>query len=93
MKFFSLSALSLLLGLTLVSAGPLEKKPGSKITRNEAQHLALKAHEGARVTSAKLETIEGKKIWVIGIAQDAQQMVVQVDAVTGRIVSTQEAKP
>ncbi len=87
MKLVSLSALSLLLGISLAAGNPLPKEPGSKITRNEAQHIALRGHKDARVTSAKLETIEGKKIWVIEIAQGKHPEVVHVDAVSGRVVS------
>ncbi|MEO5718287.1 MAG: PepSY domain-containing protein [Chthoniobacterales bacterium] len=87
MKFISLSALSLLLGLSLVCANPLAKEPGTKITKNEAEHIALREHKGARVTSAKLETVEGKKIWVIEIAQGKDQSMVRVNAVSGRVVS------
>ncbi len=90
MKVLSLSAFLLFLGLSLVWANPLPKEPGSKITRNEAQHIALRQYKDARVTAAKLETIEGKKIWVIEIAQGKHQQTVQVDAVKGRVVSTQK---
>ncbi len=90
MKSFSLAALSLFLGLSLVCANPLAKEPGTKITKNEAEHIALRQHKGARVTSAKLETVEGKKIWVIQIAQGKRQNLVQVNAVSGRVVATEK---
>ncbi len=90
MKVFSLSLLSLFLGLALAGANPLPKEPGSKITRNEAQHIALRQSKDARVTAAKLETIEGKKIWVIEIAQGKRREAVHVDAVSGRVVSNAE---
>ena len=90
MKFLALSVLSLLLGFSLVCAGPLNKKPGTKITKNEAEHIALHDHKGARVTAARLEAIEDKKVWVIEIAQGDRQMIVQVDAVSGRVVSTEK---
>ena len=90
MKFISLSALSLLLGLSLVCANPLATKPGTTITKNEAEHIALRQHKDARVTAAKLETVEGKKIWVIEIAQGKRQAKVQVDAVSGRVVASEK---
>jgi peptidase YpeB-like protein len=86
MKFFSVAALSLLLGLSVVCASPLEKEGGAKITKNEAEHIALKNHQGARVTAAKLEKIEGKKVWSIAIAQGKHQTMVAVDAMSGRIL-------
>lgn len=86
MKFFSLAALSLLLGLSMVCASPLEREGGAKITKNEAEHIALKHHEGARVTAAKLQTVEGRKVWSIEIAQGKNQTMVAVDAMSGRIL-------
>ena len=86
MKFFSLAALSLLLGFSMVCANPREKDRAAKITKNEAEHIALKDHQGARVTAAKLETIDGKKVWSIEIAQGERRSKVAVDAMSGRIV-------
>ena len=86
MKFFSLAALSLFLGLSMVCASPLEREGGAKITKNEAEHIALKHHEGARVTAAKLQTVEGRKVWSIEIAQGKHQTMVAVDAMSGRIL-------
>jgi uncharacterized membrane protein YkoI len=86
MKFFSLSALCLLVGLSMIWASPLETKGGAKITKNEAEHIALKHHPGARVTAAKLETVQTVKVWSIEIAQGEQRQMVLVDAMTGRIV-------
>ena len=42
------------------------------------------------MTAAKLETIEGKKIWVIEIAQGKRPTTVQVDAVSGRVVPAEK---
>lgn len=86
MKLFSLTALSLLLGLSMVCASPLEKEGGAKITKNEAEHIALKNQKGARVTAAKLETVAGRKVWSIEIAQGKDLTMVAVDALTGRIL-------
>jgi uncharacterized membrane protein YkoI len=86
MKFSSLSALCLLLGVSMVWASPLEKKSGAKITKNEAEHIALKQHPGGRVAAAKLETVEKVKVWSIEIAQGEQRQMVLVDAINGRIV-------
>lgn len=91
MKFFSLTALSLLLGLSMVGASPLEKEHGIKITKNEAEHIALKHHEDARVTAAKLETVAGKKVWSIEIAQGKHLTMVEVDAMSGRILPVKKA--
>ena len=87
MKTISLSALTLLLGLSLVWANPLATEPGTKITKNEAEHIALKDHRGARVAAAKLETVEGRKVWSIEVARGEHRTLVAVDAMTGRILS------
>ncbi len=85
MKLISLAALSLLLSLSLLGASPRHPK-GAKITKNEAEHIALKHYPGARVTAAKLETVRGILVWSIEIApSNAQPVVVAVDARTGRV--------
>jgi uncharacterized membrane protein YkoI len=87
MKLISLSALSLLLSLSLLTASPQDSK-GAKITKNEAQHIALKHYPGARVTTAELETVHGILVWSIEIKPpNAKAVVVAVNAKTGRVVS------
>ena len=70
----------------MVWASPLETKDGAKITKNEAEHIALKHHPGARVTAAKLETVQKVKVWSVEIAQGEQRQMVLVDAMSGRII-------
>lgn len=85
MKLISLSALSLLLALSPLAASPHDPK-GAKITRNEAQHIALKHYPGGRVTAAKLEKVRGTLVWSIEIAlSGAPPVAVAVDARTGRV--------
>ena len=85
MKLISLSALALLLSLSLLAASPHNPK-GAKITKNEAQHIALKQYPGGRVTSAKLKTVQGVLVWSIEIARsNAATVAVAVDARTGRV--------
>lgn len=67
-------------------ANPLPAEPGTKITKNEAEHIALQHHEGARVTAAKLETSDRHNIWRIELAQNERRTIVSVDAMTGRII-------
>jgi hypothetical protein len=87
MKLIFLSGLTLLLCLSLLSASPSDRNGGAKITKNEAQHIALQHHPGARVTAAKLETVQGKLVWSIEIMQSKAKLVttVAVNAVSGRI--------
>jgi uncharacterized membrane protein YkoI len=82
--------LSVLLSLSLLAASPPDSKD-AKITRNEAQHIALTQYPGARVTAAKLETVQGTLVWSIQIAlPDAKAVVVAVNAQTGRVVPGKE---
>jgi uncharacterized membrane protein YkoI len=67
MRLISHSALSSVLCLSL-QASPLDPKGTAKITRNEAEHIALKQYPGGRVKMAKLETVDGKLVWSIEIA-------------------------
>lgn len=87
----SLAALSLLLSVSLLGASPHDRK-GAKITKNEAQHIALKRYPGARVTATKLETVRGILFWSIEIAcADGKSSAVTVDAKTGRVASGKKA--
>jgi uncharacterized membrane protein YkoI len=89
MKPISLSGLSLLLTLSLLSASPSDRKSGARITKNEAEHIALQHHPGSRVTAATLETVQGKLVWSIEIMQPQSKLVtaVAVDAMSGRIAA------
>ena len=90
MKLFSLTTFSLFLALSLVCASPRERAPGTKITKNEAEHIALKQEEGARVTAARLETVEGKKVWSIETARGPHLTLVTVDAKSGHILTVKK---
>ena len=89
MKLLSLMALSLLLCFSHLSASPLDPEGETKITKNEAEHIALKRYPGARVTAAKLEKAAGGMVWLIEIAPPKSKpaVAVSVDATSGRIVS------
>jgi len=92
MKPVSLTALSLLLCFSFLSASPLDNG-GAKITKNEAEHIALKNYPGARVTAARLEKGAGGLVWLIEIAPPKSKpaVAVTVDAMSGRIVSDKKA--
>lgn len=89
MKLLSLAALSLLLCFSLLSASPTGAMDGAKITKNEAEHIALERYPGARVTAAKLEKVTGRLVWLIEIAPPKSKpaVAVAVDATSGRIIS------
>jgi uncharacterized membrane protein YkoI len=87
MKANSLSALSLFLCISFLGASPVEQQVGAKITRNEAEHIVLARYPDARVTAAKLETVQGKLVWLIEMARPKSKQTtdVAVDAMTGRL--------
>jgi Peptidase propeptide and YPEB domain len=93
MKFVSLLALSLIVSFSLLQANPRESKSDSKITKNEAEHIALKSHSGARVTAAKLEKVGGKSVWLIEVSGPKADRVCQVsvDAMSGRVISDKKS--
>ncbi len=94
MKSLSLIAVSLVLSLALLAAAPVSAKESAKITKNEAEHLALGHRNGARVTAAKLEKIGGKLVWSIEISGRKGKWIthVAVDAMSGRILSQTREK-
>jgi uncharacterized membrane protein YkoI len=61
----------------------------TRITRNEAQHLALSSHPGARVTAAHLNHSHGHPMWLIELSgPEANQVIrLSVDGMSGRVVS------
>ncbi len=95
MKLIRLTACFLVFCLSSLQGSPLDPKGDAKITKNEAEHIALKRFPGARVTSAKLETVQGKLVWSLQIAEEGAKTArqVAVNAVTGRIAPPAEEKP
>lgn len=95
MKLISLALLALLCAIAPLGASPRDRAGQPRITKNEAEHIALKHFPGGRVTAAKLETVGGKLVWSIQIvpAQQAPARRVEVDAMTGRIGGTEKGKP
>ncbi|HEY2799295.1 MAG TPA: PepSY domain-containing protein [Chthoniobacterales bacterium] len=95
MKLISLALVSVLLFCAPLQASALKPPSHAKITRNEAEHIALKKFPGAHVTSAKLEKMQGKLVWTVEIAREKTEspIRVEVDAMTGRISSAGDKKP
>ena len=93
MKLLSLLACSFLLAFSL-HANPLHPPGNAKITKNEAEHIALKGSPGARVTTAKLETVQGQLVWSLQLVESGgAAKSVAVDAKSGRIVAPSKQKP
>ena len=95
MKFLSLTALSFVLALSPLTAAAASAQEAAKITRNEAQHIALRNHRGARVMAAKMETVDGKPVWAIEVTDPKGKWIthVNVDAMSGRILSQKKETP
>ncbi len=95
MKLVTLVALS-----ALIISPPVAKGSGrrgdskahsghTRITRNEAQHLALHGYPGGRVTAADLDRSHGHPVWLIEITRPHAHHLVHlsIDANSGRILT------
>lgn len=90
MKIFSLLALSLVLCFSALGAAP---NTTAKITKNEAEHIALRKHRGSRVTAAELQTVDGKLVWAVDITgrQGKHIKHVTIDATSGHIIAEKKS--
>ena len=89
---------ALTLAMPAASAAAEVRHPASryaKVTASAARATALARVRGGMVKSAELEQEGGKWVWSFDIAQARSPNVVevQVDARTGRIVSTRQESP
>lgn len=93
MKTFLTLLLLYLLPAAGFSAEPEATK--DKITRDEAQHIALKQVPDGSVKSARLEREKGKKFWSVEIAKAGSKALteVRVDALSGQILTAREPMP
>jgi len=93
-------AAALLVALVAVSAGAQEApkklskkeialRATAKVTEDSARAIALKAVPGSKVKEGELEKEKGKLIWSFDLKVAGKKGVeeVQVDAITGKIVS------
>jgi len=89
MKLNSLVGLSLLTGTLLfcsnVNAADLTKE--TKITKEQATETALKQVPGGKLKESELEKENGKLVYSFDISVKKGIKEVQVDAVTGKVVS------
>ena len=67
----------------------------AKISQAEAQKTALAQTPGGTIKEASLEEEKGKLIWSFDIAVPGARDIteIQVDALTGKIVSTEQETP
>lgn len=86
-----LASLSLILIAPLHAESPLDPKGNAKITKNEAEHIALRKYPGAHVTAGKLKKVHGKLVWSLELATAGDgTKPVAVDALTGRLIEPVE---
>ncbi|MDQ6912283.1 MAG: PepSY domain-containing protein [Verrucomicrobiota bacterium] len=91
-------ALVVVLGLSVavaVEESQAALKAEAKITQEEATKTALAKVPDGKIKSAEIEREQGKLIWSFDIAMPKSTNIteVQVDAKTGKIVSTQVETP
>ena len=94
----SLLALGLVIGTvtTVVAADKKSKlEAKAKISKAAAQKTALAKVPGGKVKDAELEEENGKLVWSFDIATAGSKDIteVQVDAVTGEVVSVAKETP
>jgi uncharacterized membrane protein YkoI len=72
-----------------------ELKTQAKITQAEAEKTALAKVPSGKIKTAELEKEHGKLIWSFDISMPKSKNIteIQVDAKTGKIVSTQTETP
>lgn len=87
-----LAVVSLLLGAGCESRNLAGQ---AKITRTEAERIALQKAPGGTVKEGELEREHGKIVWSFDIAVPGQRNIteVQVDAITGDVVSVEQESP
>lgn len=86
----SLVAVGLLAGSGCITQKDLEAR--AKISKVEAERIALTQAPGGTIKEGELEKEHGKLIWSFDIATPGTSDIteVQVDAITGQIVSVEK---
>jgi uncharacterized membrane protein YkoI len=99
MRIVILSSVTLVALMTSITNGAEESQPAlekqAKITEAQARSTALAKVVNGTVKSSELEKEKGRLIWSFDIATPKTQNIteVQVDAKTGKIVSTHVETP
>src|SRR4051794_13409561 len=91
----SLLLLTTVAALSLTALVAADKKLSPKISKAEAKKIALAKVPGGKIKEAELEDEKGKLIWSFDIATKGTKNIteVQVDAVTGAVVSVATETP
>jgi uncharacterized membrane protein YkoI len=95
---FGFTVISLFALVTAVSAKDLsqaELTQQAKITKAQAEHIALAKVPHGSVKSAEIENEKGRLVWSFDIARPGTRDITEIliDAKTGKIISTQAESP
>jgi predicted small secreted protein len=88
-------ALTAITALALFSTGCAQTTSGAKLTKAQAEAIALQRAKGGTVKSSELEQEHGKLVWSFDIAKAGTKNVTEVliDAKTGEVVSVAVETP
>jgi hypothetical protein len=88
-SLLAVSAALFLANAVAAEPSQAELQAQTRITQDQATRTALARVPNGRIKSAELEREHGKLVWSFDIAQDGKSgvMEIQVDAITGKIVS------
>ena len=95
MKTNTIAIATLALALAACASNESQLASRAKITRAQAGATALKKAPGGTVKEAELEEEHGKLVWSFDIARPGTRNLteVHVDAITGKVVSTEIETP
>ena len=83
-------------GISSGLAGNIDDaKHSGKITKAQAERIALAKMPGGRIHSAELETVRGRRFWSVYIAKPESKNAkeIRVDATSGQILAVQTERP
>ena len=66
-----------------------------RVTKRQAEQIALAKIQGGRIRTAELQTANGSRFWSVYVAKPGSKNAkeVRVDAVSGKILNVQTEKP
>jgi Peptidase propeptide and YPEB domain len=78
-----------------VSSSSASTKQSHKITRTQAERIALTKVPGGKVDSAELATSHGKHFWSVYVSKAGSKNAkeIRVDSKTGQVIKVQTEKP
>jgi hypothetical protein len=80
-------------GASAAPARPTASPSVTKISRSEAEQIALAAVPGGRVTSAELESEHGVPVWSVRVSKGGVRHDLDINAYTGKVIRDDDARP